>query len=213
MTSPDKPNGPSLCVCVCLCGPDNGRMRDPEGLQVCVINWSFLLRQLSHWDWQRENRKWSPSLVPVLIWLSYSPPVNPYLYVSSLNSYRCWSNMVNLIGWFPVIRLWVVITFSLTRFEDLVADGEASAVSLVVRHKLDEELVPRGDQGRGSDLPTILPDQLPAVIHPIPHFHIVISAQRETNTQIWSSKLLTTVSVQFLSMNRLWIYSLTFIIL
>lgn len=69
--------------------------------------------------------------------------------------------------------------FLLTRFEDLVADGEASAMSLVVRHKLDEELVPRGDHRRGSDLPTVLPDQLAALIHSISHLHIVISAQRE----------------------------------
>lgn len=75
MTSPDKTIGPLLWICVCLCGPDNVR----ETLKVCVINWSLLLRQLSHWDWQWENRKWSPLLTSVLIWLSYSATVNTYL--------------------------------------------------------------------------------------------------------------------------------------
>ncbi len=79
VTSPDKTNGPLVCICVCLCRPYNARTRDPEGLQVYVINWSFLLQQLSHRDWQRENRKCSPALTSLLIWLSCSPTVNPYL--------------------------------------------------------------------------------------------------------------------------------------
>lgn len=67
----------------------------------------------------------------------------------------------------------------LTRFEDLIADGEASSMRLVVGHKLDEELVPGGDYRRGGDLPAVLPHQLTALIHPIPHFQIVISAERQ----------------------------------
>lgn len=52
-------------------------------------------------------------------------------------------------------------------------------MGLVVGHKLNEELVPGGDYRRRGDLPAILPHQLTALIHPVPHFHIVISAERQ----------------------------------
>lgn len=52
-------------------------------------------------------------------------------------------------------------------------------MSLVVRHKLDEELVSRGDNWRGGDLPTVLPHQLTVLIHTISYLHIVISEQEK----------------------------------
>lgn len=45
---------------------------------------------------------------------------------------------------------------------------------LVIRHKLDEELVSGGDHGGGRDLPTVLPHQLAALVHAVSHLHVII---------------------------------------
>ena len=62
----------------------------------------------------------------------------------------------------------------LTCFEDLVANGEAGSMRLIVRHELDEELVAAGDHRRGGDLTAVLPHQLPALVHAVTHLHVVI---------------------------------------
>lgn len=62
----------------------------------------------------------------------------------------------------------------LTGLEDLVPDGEACSVRLVIWHKLDEELVSRRDDGGRGDFPTVLPHQLAALVHSVPHLHIVV---------------------------------------
>lgn len=51
---------------------------------------------------------------------------------------------------------------------------------LVIRHKLDEELVSGGDHGGGGDLPAVLPHQLAALVHPVSHLHVIIPEGRET---------------------------------
>ena len=66
-----------------------------------------------------------------------------------------------------------------TCLEDLISDGEACSVGLVVRHELDEELVSRGDDRRRGDLPAVLPHQLTAVVHAISHLDVIISGQEE----------------------------------
>jgi len=66
---------------------------------------------------------------------------------------------------------------SLTCLEDLISDGEACSVGLIVRHELDEELVSRGDDRRGGNLPAVLPHQLTTLVHTIPHLHIVVPEQ------------------------------------
>lgn len=62
----------------------------------------------------------------------------------------------------------------LTCLEDLISDGETCSMSLVVRHKFDEELVSRGDNWRGGDLPTVFSHQLTVFVHTISHLYIVI---------------------------------------
>lgn len=64
-----------------------------------------------------------------------------------------------------------------TCLEDLISDGEAGAVGLVVRHEFDEELVSRGDDRRGGDLPAVLPHQLAALVHAVSHLHVVVPGQ------------------------------------
>ena len=66
----------------------------------------------------------------------------------------------------------------LTRLEDLIADGEAGAVGLIVGHELDEELVPRGDDRRRGDLPAVLAHQLTALVHAVPNLDIVVPRRR-----------------------------------
>lgn len=66
----------------------------------------------------------------------------------------------------------------LTGLEDLVSDGEACPVCLVIGHKLDEELVSRRDDGGRGDFPTVLPHQLAALVHAVPHLHIVVPEGR-----------------------------------
>ena len=61
-----------------------------------------------------------------------------------------------------------------TCLEDLVSDGETCSVRLVVGNELDEELVSRGDDRRGSDLPAVLPHELTALVHAVSHLHVVI---------------------------------------
>jgi len=75
-----------------------------------------------------------------------------------------------------------------TCLKDLVSNGETCSVGLVVRHKLDEELISRGDyRGRG-DLPTVLPHQLTTVVHTISHLHIVVPEQTTTAVSVtWCS--------------------------
>lgn len=66
-----------------------------------------------------------------------------------------------------------------TGLKDLVSDGETRSVRLVVGHKLDEQLVSRGDNRRGGDLPAVLPHELTALVHAVSHLHIVIPEQDE----------------------------------
>ncbi len=174
VTSPDKTNGPSVYLCVSV----GQTMPERETLKVYKSTLSAD-RFSSSSSPTGTNKEKTDSALPRLHLSLYSccalckslPCTNPSHYkviVIAVKSSCC--------SWYSPFTFFF---FLLTRFEDLVADGEASAMRLVVRHKLDEELVPRGHHRRGSDLPTILPDQLTALIHSISHFHIVISAQRE----------------------------------
>lgn len=83
------------------------------------------------------------------------------------------------LAWRARVHLFCAWTMStqgrpLTGLEDLVSDGEARPVRLVVGHELDEELVPGRDHGRRGDLPAVLPHQLSALVHAVPHLHIVV---------------------------------------
>lgn len=64
-----------------------------------------------------------------------------------------------------------------TCLEDLISDGETCSMCLVVRHKLDEQLVSGGDDRRGSDLPAVLFHKLTALVHTVSHLHVVIPEQ------------------------------------
>lgn len=66
-----------------------------------------------------------------------------------------------------------------TCLEDLVADGESCPMRLVVGHKLDEQLVAAGNDGRRSDLPAELPDHLPVVVAAVVDIHEVVPAEAE----------------------------------
>ena len=66
-----------------------------------------------------------------------------------------------------------------TGLKDLVSNGETRPVRLVVGHKLDEQLVSRGDDWRGGDLPAVLPHELTALVHAVSHLHIVVPEQDE----------------------------------
>lgn len=53
---------------------------------------------------------------------------------------------------------------------------------LIIRHKFDEELVSRGDDWRGRNLPTVLPHELTALVHAIPYLDIVVPERDERET-------------------------------
>lgn len=63
-----------------------------------------------------------------------------------------------------------------TCLEDLVADGEAGPVRLVVGHELDEELPAAGDDGRRRDLPAELAQHGGALVPAVVHLHVVVPA-------------------------------------
>lgn len=73
-----------------------------------------------------------------------------------------------------------------TCLEDLISYREARSMGLIVRHELYEELVSRGDDRRGSDLPTVLPHQLTRLVNTITHLHIVVPEQRNQESQCQS---------------------------
>lgn len=69
-----------------------------------------------------------------------------------------------------------------TCFEDLIPDGETCSMSLIIGHEFDEELVSRGNDWRGCDLPTVLPHKLTALVHAIPYFDIVVPERGKGET-------------------------------
>jgi len=61
-----------------------------------------------------------------------------------------------------------------TCLEDLVADGEARPVRLVVRDELDEQLAAAGDDRRRGDLPAELPQHGRQLVAAVVHLHEVV---------------------------------------
>lgn len=61
-----------------------------------------------------------------------------------------------------------------TCFEDLVPDGEARPVGLVVGHELDEQLSASGDDRGGRDLPAELAQHGGALVPAVVHLHVVV---------------------------------------
>lgn len=63
-----------------------------------------------------------------------------------------------------------------TCLEDLVADGEAGPVRLIVGHELDEQLAAAGDDGGRRDLPAELPQHGGVLAAAVVHLHVVVPA-------------------------------------
>lgn len=63
-----------------------------------------------------------------------------------------------------------------TCLEDLVSNGEAGPVRLVVGHELDEQLRAAGDDGRRRDLPAELPQHGGVLLAAVVHLHVVVPA-------------------------------------
>lgn len=86
MTSPDKTIGPLLCICVCLCGPDNVR----ETLKVYKSALSTDLFSSGNSPTGTDNEK-TESGLPRLLLSLYGCCIHllliPSLYASFLNTY------------------------------------------------------------------------------------------------------------------------------
>lgn len=70
---------------------------------------------------------------------------------------------------------------ALTCFENLVSDGEACPVGLIVGNKLYEELAPGGDDRSRRYFPTKLPQHGRKLIAPVVDFHVVVPAGEGRN--------------------------------
>lgn len=132
-----------------------------------LIGLSHFLPRSVQWICIRQHNwlqlHWNPCAMTML-WLASKIKCS-YVYI-------CASHVIKIQP--PLIWL--------TWFENLVADRETGPMCLVVRNKLDVELVTRGDHWRRSDLSTVLANELPILIDAIPHFYIVIPMERVRKT-------------------------------
>lgn len=80
----------------------------------------------------------------------------------------------NILHYFQSLQFRNAVILRLTCLKDLISDGESCSVGLIIRHKLDEQLISRGNDRRGGDFPTVLPYKLTALVHAVSHLHVVI---------------------------------------